>query len=79
MWRHTPEQRVWLAEQRQSELFRESGQWNLIYRASRVRSDRLSTRLLAEYGRRSAGLVAFVRRTLVRSDAPCNAPCPDIS
>ena len=78
MWRQTPEQRVWLAKLRQSDLFREADPWNLTPTTRRAPIDG-STRLLAVYRRRAAGLVAFVRRTLAGGDAPCNEPCPDMA
>jgi hypothetical protein len=79
MWRQTPEQRVWLARQRQSELFREADQWNLIHKNNAVRIDGLPARLVAGYRKRAPGLVALLRRALVRDEAPCNDPCPDIA
>jgi hypothetical protein len=78
MWRQTPEQRIWLAKLRQSELFREADPWNLTPTTRRAPIDG-STGHLAVYRRRAAGLVAFVRRTLVGGDAPCNEPCPDMA
>jgi hypothetical protein len=79
MWRQTPEQRVWLAKLRQSDLFREADPWNLSPTTRRAPTDGSPTRVLAGYRRRAAGLGAFVRRTLAGGEAPCNEPCPDMA
>jgi hypothetical protein len=79
MWRQTPEQRVWLAKLRQSELFREADPQYLNPRTRPAPADGLFTRFLASYRRRYTALVASFRRTLAGSDEPCNDPCPDLA
>jgi hypothetical protein len=79
MWRQTPEQRVWLAKLRQSELFREADPMYLNPRTRRAPVDGLSTRLLAGYRSRYTALVASFRRTIAGRDETCNEPCPDMA
>jgi hypothetical protein len=79
MFQGTPEQRLWLANQRQVELIHEAEQYRLAT-ASRDESEpaeHLSTRLVS---RIRAGLgrpFASVQRALSGHEAPCDDTCPD--
>ena len=80
--RETPEQRYWLAKQRQTEQIREAA----LYRLARSQPDEsidhirvsrfasLRTRLAqVRFGR----VRALVARAISMGEAPCNDPCPD--
>lgn len=77
MWRETPEQRLWLAKQRQTELIREAALYRLVRSRPDEPTDHLATRLLSSLRIRLGRLIALVRRTLSDYEAPCNDPCPD--
>jgi hypothetical protein len=79
MWRETPDQRLWMARERQTQLIREAAEYRLANSRPREHADNLATRMLASLRIRLANLMSLVRRTLADHEAPCNDPCPDVA
>jgi hypothetical protein len=77
MFQGTPEQRLWLANQRHAELIHEAEQYRLASANRDEPADHLSARLFSTI---QAGLgrpLASVQQALSGREAPCDDTCPD--
>jgi hypothetical protein len=77
MFRQLPEQRLWLAKQRQGELIHEASQYRLARAHPDEPSDHLATRLFTSIRAGVERPFAAVRRALSVSEAPCDNLCLD--
>ena len=75
MFQGEPEQRLWLAKQRQAQLIHEAEQYRLATANRDDRDDNLST---PPFNIRAslAQMRALVWRAIFTGEAPCDDPCP---
>jgi hypothetical protein len=79
MFPGAPEQRLWLAKQRQAQLIHEAEQYRLATILRGDRADNLSTPRFTCIRASLAQLSSVVRRALSGREGLCDESCPDCS
>jgi hypothetical protein len=77
MYRETPDQRLWLAKQRQSELINEAHEYRLARAGSRDVADRRPGRIARFAGWLGSSIGAVRRASAGYETAPCTDACLD--